>query len=119
MDTEKWKSVLVPVPVYREIKAIAGMEDRSISGQLRKIFKEWKHQYLLLNDGTIDLNSKEGEKLADIAMNKAIASFANYEVNDTTYDANKWIHADHLEVANEIGDLKYKSYRYNLGTRYI
>ena len=42
MDTEKWKSVLVPVPVYREIKEIAQMEDRSISGQLRKIFKEWK-----------------------------------------------------------------------------
>ena len=46
MDTEKWKSVLVPVPVYREIKAIAGMEDRSISGQLRKIFKEWKEDRL-------------------------------------------------------------------------
>tara|TARA_R110000803_G_scaffold39474_4_gene85153 strand:- start:278 stop:445 length:168 start_codon:yes stop_codon:yes gene_type:complete len=42
MDTEKWKSVLVPVPVYREIKAIASMEERSISGQLRKIFKEWQ-----------------------------------------------------------------------------
>ena len=42
MDTEKWKSVLVPVPVYREIKEIAQLEDRSLSGQLRKIFKEWK-----------------------------------------------------------------------------
>ena len=75
----------------------------------QKIFKEWKHQYLLLNDGTIDLNSKQGEELSEIAMNKAIAKFANYEVNNTTYDANKWIHADHLEVANEIGDLKYKN----------
>ena len=46
MDTEKWKSVLVPVPVYREIKEIAQMEDRSISGQLRKIFKEWQEDRL-------------------------------------------------------------------------
>ena len=46
MDINKWKSVLVPVPVYREIKEIAGMEDRSISGQLRKIFKEWKEDRL-------------------------------------------------------------------------
>jgi len=42
MDTNKWKSVLVPVPVYRQIKEIAQLEDRSISGQLRKIFSEWK-----------------------------------------------------------------------------
>mgnify|MGYP001487427734 FL=1 len=42
MDTSKWKSVLVPVEVYRDIKKIAFEEDRSISGQLRKIFKEWK-----------------------------------------------------------------------------
>ena len=73
------------------------------------IFKEWKHQYLMLNDGTINLNSKEGEKLSEIAMNKAIAKFANYEVNTTTYDANKWLQADKLEIANEIGELKYKN----------
>jgi len=46
MDITKWKSVLVPVPVYEEIKQIANMEDRSISGQLRKIFKEWKEDRL-------------------------------------------------------------------------
>jgi hypothetical protein len=42
MDTTKWKSILVPMPVYRQIKEIAQIEDRTISGQLRKIFTEWK-----------------------------------------------------------------------------
>ena len=56
MDTEKWKSVLVPVPVYREIKEIAQMEDRSISGQLRKIFKEWKEDRIA-EAAEIDQNS--------------------------------------------------------------
>ena len=46
MDTTKWKSVLVPVEVYRDIKKIAFEEDRSISGQLRKIFKEWQEDRL-------------------------------------------------------------------------
>ena len=42
MDTTKWKSILVPMPVYRQIKEIAQLEDRTISGQLRKIFNELK-----------------------------------------------------------------------------
>ena len=32
----------MPMPVYRQIKEIAQLEDRTISGQLRKIFNEWK-----------------------------------------------------------------------------
>ena len=66
MDTEKWKSVLVPVPVYWEIKAIAGMEDRSISGQLRKIFKEWKEDRLAeareLDQNNISTFTSAGEE---------------------------------------------------------
>ena len=38
MDTTKWKSVLVPIEVYSEIKKIAKAEGRTISGQLRIIF---------------------------------------------------------------------------------
>ena len=41
MDTSKRKSVLVPVDVYNEIKDIAKGEERTISGQLRIVFKEW------------------------------------------------------------------------------
>ena len=43
MDTEKWKSVLVPIEVYREIKALAKSEGRTISGQLRLMFEIYKN----------------------------------------------------------------------------
>ncbi len=33
MDTDKWKSVLVPIEVYKEIKALSQTEGRTISGQ--------------------------------------------------------------------------------------
>ena len=36
----------MPVSVYKDIKEIAHQEDRSISGQLRKIFKEWQEYRL-------------------------------------------------------------------------
>jgi hypothetical protein len=42
MDTTKWKSILVPVKTYTEIKQIAHEEGRTISGQLRLIFEDWK-----------------------------------------------------------------------------
>ena len=35
MDTKKWKSVLVPIEVYSDIKAEAKAQGRTISGQLR------------------------------------------------------------------------------------
>ncbi len=41
MDTEKWKSVLVPIEVYQGIKAIAIHEKRTISGQLRIMFEKF------------------------------------------------------------------------------
>jgi len=42
MNTEKWKSVLVPIDVYREIKALAQSEGRTISGQLRLMFEVYR-----------------------------------------------------------------------------
>jgi predicted DNA-binding protein len=44
MDTDKWKSVLVPIEVYKEIKALAQSEGRTISGQLRIIFENYKRE---------------------------------------------------------------------------
>jgi predicted DNA-binding protein len=44
MDTDKWKSVLVPIEVYKEIKQIAQAEGRTISGQLRIIFEKYKRE---------------------------------------------------------------------------
>ena len=42
MDTSKWKSILVPREIYEEMVLMAIDEGRTISGQLRLIFKEWK-----------------------------------------------------------------------------
>ena len=39
MDTTKWKSVLVPIEVYQELKTDAAMNGRTISGQLRVMFE--------------------------------------------------------------------------------
>ena len=52
MDTQRWKSVLVPRDVYEDIKEIAQTEGRTISRQLRLIFETYidngyhkKHSY--------------------------------------------------------------------------
>ena len=46
MNTDKWKSVLVHRWMYEEIVAIASIEGRTISGQIRFIFEEWKSRNL-------------------------------------------------------------------------
>ncbi|MFL2805639.1 MAG: hypothetical protein ACJ0BI_01390 [Paracoccaceae bacterium] len=43
MNTEKWKSVLVPREIYQEIVSLSKNEGRTISGQLRVMFNEWKN----------------------------------------------------------------------------
>ena len=50
MDTTKWKSVLLPRPVYEEIVIIASVEGRTISGQLRYLFESWKNETLSKKD---------------------------------------------------------------------
>jgi hypothetical protein len=42
IDTNRWKSILVPRATYEEIVQIAHQEGRTISGQLRLIFEDWK-----------------------------------------------------------------------------
>ena len=50
MDTTKWKSVLVPIEVYEQIRKIARQEGRTISGQLRIMWDIYKkHQSWRLN----------------------------------------------------------------------
>jgi hypothetical protein len=49
MDITKWKSVLVPIEVYEQIRTIAKSEGRTISGQLRimwEVYKETRIEYL-------------------------------------------------------------------------
>jgi hypothetical protein len=67
MDTSKWKSVLVPRDTYDEIVAVAFIEGRTISGQLRMMFDYWKRQHLTKNDlkvlsDVIEKNKWEQEK---------------------------------------------------------
>ncbi|MEY2908816.1 MAG: hypothetical protein RLZZ602_1339 [Pseudomonadota bacterium] len=50
MDTQKWKSVLLPRPVYEELVIIARVEGRTISGQLRYILESWKAENLSKRD---------------------------------------------------------------------
>ena len=52
MDTQRWKSVLVPRDVYEDIKTMAQDAGRTISGQLSLIFETYvdkgfdkKHSY--------------------------------------------------------------------------
>ena len=42
MDIIKWKSVLVPIEVYDQIRKIAKAEGRTISGQLRIMWEVYK-----------------------------------------------------------------------------
>ncbi|MGB1649720.1 MAG: hypothetical protein ACPHEP_01715 [Acidimicrobiales bacterium] len=51
MDTTRWKSIIVPKTMYEEVRDMAEAEGRTISGQLRFIFKwykealeEWQNQ---------------------------------------------------------------------------
>lgn len=50
MDTTRWKSILVPREMYDEVRAIASIENRAISGQLRTIFEAWKNESLNEDD---------------------------------------------------------------------
>lgn len=42
MDTDKWKSILVPREVYQKIKDRAQVEGRTIGGQLRVVFESYE-----------------------------------------------------------------------------
>ena len=44
MDTNKWKSILVPRDVYEEIRELSRKEGRAISGQLRLVFEQWQER---------------------------------------------------------------------------
>jgi len=45
MDTSKWKSILVPIEVYAEVRKIAKNEGRTISGQLRLMYEHYARDY--------------------------------------------------------------------------
>ena len=50
MDALRWKSIIVPREMYDEMVIIKDVEGRTLSGQLRLIFKSWKDQNLSIKD---------------------------------------------------------------------
>ena len=61
----------------------------------------------MISDSTTDINSKEGQKLAAAAMDNSIATFANYEVNYTTYESNKFLTSDAKNISDQLVKLQY------------
>jgi len=61
MDTTKWKSILVSRDLYHEIKEIARLEGRTISGQLRVIFEDWARDVELDRDEIKRLSQQDGQ----------------------------------------------------------
>lgn len=70
MDTTKWKSILVPKDVYEEIIVIAHVENRTISGQLRYIFENWKIDNLSPND--MDYIKNKVDEMREQERQKAV-----------------------------------------------
>ena len=56
MDTNKWKSIIVTRDTYEEVVEVAKMEGRTISGQLRLVFSQWK------GDRRIEAESFENDR---------------------------------------------------------
>lgn len=50
MDTNKWKSVLLPREVYDQLYIVSKVEGRTLSGQLRLIFEHWVNENLSQKD---------------------------------------------------------------------
>lgn len=50
MDTNKWKSVLLPREVYDQLFVVSKVEGRTLSGQLRIIFESWVAENLSKSD---------------------------------------------------------------------
>jgi len=49
MDTNRWKSILVPRGTYEEIKAMSKVQGRTIGGQLRLVFDWYKESTAVLD----------------------------------------------------------------------
>ena len=58
MDTTKWKSVLVPIDVYEKIKQSAKKEGRTLGGQLRYIYSQYKSEEQQRVEEFVEANMK-------------------------------------------------------------
>ena len=84
MDTNKWKSVLLPKEIYEEVVVISDIEGRTISGQLRVVFESWKNDHLSDRDRRFikDRLAKYREKnKPEIVEEDTVFSIKRYENN--------------------------------------
>ena len=63
MDTNKWKSVLLPREVYDQLYIVSKVEGRTLSGQLRLIFEHWVNENLSQKDRAYLLEQVEEKRI--------------------------------------------------------
>ena len=62
MDTSRWKSILVPREMYEEVKELSKVEGRTISGQLRMVFEQYKENNGGYSAGRRDVREETARK---------------------------------------------------------
>lgn len=79
MDAKKWKSIIVDRKTYDELCIIKEVEGRTLSGQLRLIFQDWKMHNLstkdvgFINDKVMEMRAEQGgEKYPEPSENALI-----------------------------------------------
>jgi predicted DNA-binding protein len=65
LDTNKWKSVLLPREVYDQLYIVSKVEGRTLSGQLRLIFEAWVNENLSQTDRSYLLEEVEKKRLEE------------------------------------------------------
>ena len=65
MDTNKWKSVLLPREVYDQLYIVSKVEWRTLSGQLRLIFDYWVGENLSQKDKAYLLEEMENKRIEE------------------------------------------------------
>ena len=65
MDTNKWKSVLLPREVYDQLYIVSKVEGRTLSGQLRLIFVYWVGENLSQKDKAYLLEEMENKRIEE------------------------------------------------------
>jgi len=65
VDTNKWKSVLLPREVYDQLYVVSKVEGRTLSGQLRLIFEHWVNENLSQKDRAYLLEQVDEKRIDD------------------------------------------------------
>ena len=83
MDTNKWKSVLMPRWMHEEIVAIAHLEGRTISGQFRFVYEDWKNRNLSKSDMlVVKARIVQNREAAEAAEKAALQQEIDQEIEE-------------------------------------